>query len=499
MAISPTEGPAHGGTRVTIIGHRLAKNVMDVKTAKVGGVLASVVSVSPSKVVVKTGPGAAATDGGVVLETYSVGIIKSKGPTSTFRYSHGGQLVRVVPSQGSRKGGNEIILEGSRLCRHDDCQDLQYVRVGAAKVRRFLFKEPHRIVFLSPPASAAGAVSLHDVSVVSRVTGESVALASFEYLRGGSIGRANPHNAPLTGGTTVSIKGPNLGKGSEYNVMLAGVRAKVLSASPQELTVQAGDASKFANANKLGLHEGLDGTVVIEVKGDQGVMSGVDSLIGFHYNAKCRITSVASRRGPADGEVTLVVTGSHLGMGDEMVKVNGMITIDPGVIERRRDDANVEELRVRIAASRLDASGMPHHLKVSSSRTGNCEWKAPKAPTKKRVAEPAKARSDTPKSSKKVASAPRAKKLEPSVQEEISVKPIHLKKEDDVAAAKKYYTAAKKKVEANEVKQEIDAKRIATTQKDTAKAEIARQDGKAALNKLKKLTRVDHGIASFYP
>lgn len=514
-AINPSRGPAQGGTRVTILGSGLSHRKGDIQEAKVAGIPATVLSESASVVVVETSKGRPALDGGIELISQSVGSIKAHTMTAKFRYSRGGQVVRVLPAQGAHEGGEEVVIEGSRLCGDSECEDLDYVRVGAAKVRKFLFKAPNRVVFLSPPAAAAGAVPLHDVAVVSRMTGEATAVHAFEYLRHRAIGKVYPHNVPLTGGSTVTIRGPNLGSGEEYNVLLAGVQAKVLSASKSKLTVQAGDAKLFGKKNALALDRGLEGTIVIEVR-NNGVTNGVDSLIGFRYNAKCALNSVKAEHGPADGEMTLVLSGSHLGMGDERVTVDGATIADPGLTMRHRDDDDVQELRVRVPAAMLQSrDGMPKQVVVMSHRTGTCRWKAQKkAKQKEAHAEQVHVRV-TKKEAKaftkgaKAFGVPKAeaKKLEakgmkrkgatalklkghklkghvdskaPGVQEEIAVTPIKPKKhEDGEAAAQKYISAAAK-----------DAKENAEEKKQLAHD----------TQKLKELTKVhDDGVAAFYP
>merc|ERR1712164_146100 len=129
----------------------------------------------------------------------------------------------------------------------------------------------------------------------------------------------------------------------------------------------------FAHQNALETKHGLEGTIVIEVK-NHGVFTGMDSRIGFRYNPECAIDEVNTALGPKDGEVTITLRGSYLGMGDEMVTVNGVTKPDSGLTTRDWQGSNLKLLRVRMPTASLGETLKPKRVEVTSRRNGKCIW-----------------------------------------------------------------------------------------------------------------------------
>jgi len=252
---------------------------------------------------------------------------------------------------------------------------LRHIQLGNARITKFISKSPRRIVFRSPSAETAGGFGAKTVTVRSDTFGDAEAPAGFMYLEGGAAGVIYPSDIPLHGGANVVIEGPNLGTGEQYKVLLAGVEAKVLSASARKIEVQAGDARQYIQANQLAVgEEGLNGNVVIETL-NRGKANGMDTQILFRYNPECRIDRVETMAGPADGETTLIITGHRLGMGDERIYVDGK-PADSALTERTRQGNNIHQLSVRSDTAEVN----PTEVVIKSARTGMCVWKS-EAPT----------------------------------------------------------------------------------------------------------------------
>jgi len=232
--ISPAAGPAAGGTLVTIWGKHLgAKNEEDYHLVKINNSPATLVSAAPEKVVVRTQRSAPGVDGRVKVYSRHHGITTS--PASLrFTASQTPQIISMRPAMSNTEGGELVVLLGERLC-NAVCDDLEYVQVGNAFVKNFQTKSPKRIVFHAPSADAAGGTGSKMVTVRSKEFGDAESPAGFVFLEAGSAGVVWPTNAPMHGSNTVVIEGPNLGSAEEYRVMLAGVEAKVLSASAKIL------------------------------------------------------------------------------------------------------------------------------------------------------------------------------------------------------------------------------------------------------------------------
>lgn len=371
-SVSPRVGPAAGGTFVTITGENMGVDLMDYHLVKVNGVPASIEMASPERIVIKTKSSSPDVQGDITVYSKKHGITTAP-PTMRFQYAQTSQLVAIKPAMSQASGGGLVILEGSNLC-NEACDDLEFVQIGNMRISKFEQKTSRRVVVRAPSAEEAGGFGAKTVTVHSVKHGAAESPAGFLYLDGGSSGVIWPHDAPLGGSSTVLIEGDNLGDAEEYHVLLAGVEAKVLSASSHKIEVQVGDASQYAQANQLDTSEGLQGNVIIETAVN-GVNSGMDTNIVFKYNAPCSIERVSTEMGPRDGDSTLVISGHHLGMGDERVYLDGKPTL-PGHTVRTRQGNDVHELRVRASGTHTD----PSAVAIKSRRSGSCEWsKAPSA------------------------------------------------------------------------------------------------------------------------
>jgi len=279
-------------------------------------------------------------------------------------------VVALEPSSAHPEGGELLVVRGERLC-NAACDDLQHIQVGDHIVTKFMTKSPNRISFYSPAAEAAGGPGLKTILVQSAEFGQAEYPEGLLYLGGGAAGRVQPSNIPLKGGSIVTIEGPELAHGDSYRVLLAGVEARVLSASPQRLEVQAGDAKAYAKRQGISVKDGLLGDVIIEAMRD-GESRGLDTLLQLRYNPECEIKHVKTVAGPLDGQKTIVLQGHHLGMGDESVLFDGE-AVDGGLTLRKRYSANVHTLSIPVST----AMASPDHIELVSARTGHCFWRRP--------------------------------------------------------------------------------------------------------------------------
>lgn len=364
--IEPTAGPAAGGTQLTITGRHLGNELDDFALVKVNDAPATILEASPERVVVKTHAGAPGVSGEVKVYSRRHGITTT--PTAMkYSYSTTPQVASIRPSMSNTNGGELVILQGQNLC-NTQCDDLEHVQIGNALVTEFTSRSSKRIVFHSPPGAQAGGAGPKTVTVRSKTFGDAEVPEGFTYIDGGSAGVVWPADVPMQGSTTVLIEGPNLGDAEEYRVLLAGVEAKVLSASSKKIEVQAGDAAAYVAANQLDPSEGLRGSIIVETMLG-GKTTGMDTGITFKYNPACRIDRVESTPGPADGDRTITLIGANLGMGDERLYIDNK-PAEAGYVLRTRQGTNVHRLSVRSEAP----EGEPQQVVLKSARTGVCSW-----------------------------------------------------------------------------------------------------------------------------
>jgi hypothetical protein len=364
--ITPRRAPASGGTTVTINGENLGEGAEDVRLVKINGVRVNILKASAKQIVVKTRESPPGTKGSVRVYSRRHGVTVS-APAMVFEISKTPQITSVQPAMSGRAGGTLVTLQGHRLC-YGSCKDLEHIRVGNARITQFVSKSAERIVFRTPTSTAAGD-GPHTIVVRSKLYGDAEAPSSLSYLAAGAAGVASPTDVPLNGKSHVVITGSNLGVGEEYRVLLAGVEAKVLTASARKIEVQAGSAHALMKKNKLVPGEdGLRGNIIIETL-NNGKATGMDTQVQFQYNTECRIERVDTLQGPVDGEVDVRISGHNLGMGDEEIFINGKIA-DNGLTVRKRQGSDVREVRVRSHTS----GATPASVMVQSPRTGKCQW-----------------------------------------------------------------------------------------------------------------------------
>jgi hypothetical protein len=367
--VRPVAGPSQGGTLVTIFGRNLGSDLEDFKKVEIDGREVSLVSASPTRVVVKTREAPPGSSGAIRVHSQDHGVTHSPAHLD-FSFSKNPQITSVRPSLISKEGGHLVMLQGERLC-NAACDDLRHIEVGNAFVTEFESQSPDRIVFRAPSAEDAGGDGAKTVVVRSAEYGDAEAPDAMYYLEDSVAGTVWPADVPLQGGSTVTIKAPDLGKGDQYRVLLAGVEAKVLSASPHRIEVQAGDAKGYAQSENLRAASGIKGNVIVEaINGEQA--SGLDTQLLFRYNPECSIESVESKMGPVDGERTIIIRGLYLGMADERVYLDGE-PVDNGLTVRKRQGGNMMELRVRSKGSQA-----PSQVVIKSARVGRCAWNAAK-------------------------------------------------------------------------------------------------------------------------
>jgi len=344
----------------------------DIAAVHLAGATAELVEASPEQIIVRAAKGGEAHRGSVHVVSQSAG--EAHSPHSVaYEYHSPPQIRKLSPATGSPTGGELITLHGSHLCT-GECHDLHRVRIGDSLVTEFVSKSPETVTFRLPK----GLPGWSTVVAESVLYGRGVAPASFLYQHK-QVGKftATPTDVPLTGGTFVEIHGENLlhakhtSGALSYTVLLAGVPAKVLSASATKILTQAGDAS--AHCAKLGsaCHHGVSGTIMIH---QDGTSTAFDTAIPFKYNAPCVIRRLETPRGDTSGR-QLTLFGRYLGLGDEEVRVNGqLVTV---TARHRRLGAMVT--RLSLALQDPMENDTPH-VQISSKRGGACSWPLAKPP-----------------------------------------------------------------------------------------------------------------------
>jgi hypothetical protein len=187
--ISPTSGPAAGGTLVTLTG----SNLTNATGVSFGGVPGTSVTVVSAGQITAVTPAHAA---GVVDVTVSTpaGMVKLAG----FTYVAVPAISSVNPTSGSPAGGTSVVLTGSNFT------GTTAVTLGGAAATSFTVDSATQITAVTP-AHAAGAVDV----VVTTPGGSATASNGFTYIAAPAISSINPTSGPAAGGTSMVLTGSN--------------------------------------------------------------------------------------------------------------------------------------------------------------------------------------------------------------------------------------------------------------------------------------------------
>ncbi len=269
--VEPAEGPAAGGTVVTITGTGFVEH----STVKIGAAATEVEYKSATELKAKTAATAAGKDEVVVTS----GEISSTGGQD-FTYNAAPKVSGITPAEGSTAGGTAITLKGSDF-------------VSGAKVT-LAGEEATSVVVVSPteitaktPKGAAG----KDEVVVSDADGVSSAGAGFTYITPPTVTAISPKEGTTAGGTAVKITGTGFVKGAK--VKIGGEPTSIVVVSATEIT-----AKTTAHAA---------GEVPVEVS-----VGGVaqSATVEFTYATPPKVTSISPPEGSTAGGWEVLVTGT---------------------------------------------------------------------------------------------------------------------------------------------------------------------------------------------
>jgi hypothetical protein len=220
MGITPAQGPAAGGTMVTITGTNLAgatKVLFGAKPAKIeSDTDTQIIAVSPA--------GAAGT--------VDVTVVTSNGKSTTsaadqFTYLAAPTVTKISAAAGPLSGGTLVTITGSNLA------GATAVMFGKVKAFAFRSSPTGQIVAVSP-AGTAGTVNV--TVTTAGGTSHTSAADKFTYAAAPIIKKIKPVSGPEAGGTRVTITGTNLLNATVY---FGGVAATNASDTANTIVVKS--------------------------------------------------------------------------------------------------------------------------------------------------------------------------------------------------------------------------------------------------------------------
>ncbi|WAP57756.1 IPT/TIG domain-containing protein [Streptomyces sp. S465] len=270
--VSPAQGPASGGTTVTLTGG----NLLGATAVRFGAVSASSFTVvSATQITAVAPPGS-----GTVQVTVVTPGGTSNGVAFTYVTAPVPVLSAVSPGQGPVGGGNSVTLTGSGLT------GVTAVTFGSVPASSFTAVSATQINAVAPPGTA-GPVQI----TVTGPGGTSNGVTYF-YVGVPSLTGASPVQGPTSGGTTVTLTGTHL-------LGATAVRFGAVSAS--SFTV-------VSDTQITAVAPPGSGTVQITVVTPGGTSNGVP----YAYVAVPVLTGLSPTGGPLTAGTTVTLFGSGL-------------------------------------------------------------------------------------------------------------------------------------------------------------------------------------------
>jgi hypothetical protein len=252
-SVSPSNGPAAGGTSVTITGTNFASGA----TVTFGSAAATNVVVESGTSITATTPAGSA---GPVSVTVTVGG-QSGSLANGFTYVLPPTVSGLSPNSGSTTGGTAVTITGTNFVSG------AAVTFGSAAATNVVVVSSTSITATTP----AGGVGTVTVTVTNPGALSGSLASGFTYLVLPTVSGVSPNNGPVAGGTAVTITGTNFATGATVTFgSTAATNVAVVSSTSITATTPAGTAGAV--------------TVTVKVNGQSGSLSN-----GFTYNAAVAI------------------------------------------------------------------------------------------------------------------------------------------------------------------------------------------------------------------
>jgi hypothetical protein len=344
-SVSPTSGPAAGGTTITLTG----TNFVSGATVRVGGTAATNVTfVSATQLTARTPAGTAGARDVQVTNP------DGQSATRTGGFTYGASaptLTSVSPTSGPTAGGTIITLTGTSFVSGAT------VRVGGTAATNVTFVSATQVTARTP----AGTAGARDVQITNPDGQSATRTGAFTYNTAApTLTSVSPASGPTTGGTTITLTGTGFVSGA--TVRVGGNNAtNVVFVSSTQLTARtpAGNA-------------GARNVRVTNPDGRYATRSGA-----FTYTTVSTaptLTAVSPASGPTAGGTTITLTGTNFVSG-ATVRVGGAAATNVTFV-------SATQLTARTPAGTAGARDVQvtNPDAQSATRTGAFTYTAPAAP-----------------------------------------------------------------------------------------------------------------------
>jgi hypothetical protein len=268
-SLTPSAGPAAGGTTVTLAGSGLTG-----ATAVHFGTASATFTVVSDTVISAVAPAGTGT--------VQVTVTTPAGTSNAvpYTYTSAPVVTAVNPDQGPLSGGNTVTLTGSGFT------GTTAVSFGTSAALSFTVVSATQITAVAPPG-VAGPVYV----TVTTPGGTSAPVTAYFYVVAPVLTAVSPPQGPASGGNTVTVSGSHLIEATAVDFGSTAASSFTV-VSDSELTATA--------------PPGAAGPVQLTVS----TAGGTSNTITYTYLAGPSLTSLIPNEGPISGGNTVTLTGS---------------------------------------------------------------------------------------------------------------------------------------------------------------------------------------------
>jgi hypothetical protein len=191
--VSPSHGPAAGGTVVTITGTGFTGATCPGAGVKFGLTNATTCTVNSAISITATSP---AGTGTVDITVTTPG--GTSATSAADHFSYGPTVTMVSPAIGPAAGGTIVTITGSGFTGVTGPGGVQF---GGTNAAHYMFNSDTSITATSP--AGTGTVDI----TVTTPSGTSPTSAADQFTYGPTVTNVNPNSGPIAGGTVVTITG----------------------------------------------------------------------------------------------------------------------------------------------------------------------------------------------------------------------------------------------------------------------------------------------------
>ncbi|MEU0057576.1 IPT/TIG domain-containing protein [Streptomyces sp. NPDC006334] len=289
-SVSPSQGPASGGTTVTVTG----TGFTGATAVRFGTKLATSFTVNSGTQITAVAPSGSGTV--VVTVTTSQGT-SAQQVSFTYAATQAPTLTAISPGQGLPAGGTTVTLTGTNLT------GATAVRFDGVAATSYTVNSSTQITAVTP-AHAAGAAAV----TVTTPSGTSNAL-TFTYLAAApSVTALSPGQGPASGGTTVTLTGTNFTGATEVRFDDVAATSFTVNSATQITAVTPAHAA---------------GAAAVTVTTPGGTSNPDNPSAYFFFAAGPSLTALTPGAGTTAGGTTVTLTGSDL-LGATAVRFDGI-------------------------------------------------------------------------------------------------------------------------------------------------------------------------------